>query len=171
VARVSDNQVRYRFHWKHTLVGLAALEVLTLAAEHFHADFAIAGFLFLLLVLQQSFSGDVLSAVLVSVAATICLDYYFVDPVSSFGMGRTADLFAVTAFLVTALAVTRLVGRVRAEATASRAAEEHLGNLYRLAQILLQLPSSGSGLMEAMRGPMHAFRDVFQMRAICLFDV
>jgi two-component system sensor histidine kinase KdpD len=147
---------------------------LTFLCRRLHADFAIAGFLFLLVVLVQSFSGDILSSGLVAVAATALLDYFFVDPLYTFRVARTADFLALSAFLITALVVTRLVCRVRAEAATTRATQERLAQLYRLAQLLLAVPpqtSPETTLLQAVRGPLEAFREVFGIRAVCLFDV
>src|SRR5579862_4159450 len=109
-----------------------------------HSSFAIASFVFLVIVLVQSLSGEFLACFLVSVEAVLCLDYFFVDPLYSFNIMSGEDVVALIGFLLTALLVTRLMSRISAEAEYAGRERRRLGRFYRLAQQLLAMePDSG----------------------------
>jgi PAS domain S-box-containing protein len=72
-----------------------------------------AGFFLLVAVVLLSLPDSFISSVIFSVAGAALLNYFFTEPFNSFGIGKTADLFSLVAFLVTSLAITTLVRRIR----------------------------------------------------------
>jgi hypothetical protein len=49
----------------------------TFACFTFHVNFAVVSFIFLIIVVLQSLTGDFVSSVIVSVVAFLCLNYFF----------------------------------------------------------------------------------------------
>jgi two-component system, OmpR family, sensor histidine kinase KdpD len=143
-----------------------AVALVTGICHRLQADLAIASVAFLLVVLVQSFSGDFLASVLVSIEAVAVLDYFFVAPLYSFGVLHGAAVVFLSSFLITALIVTKLVSRVRAETESARLQRERFAGLYRLAQQLLAMDPQmalGAKFLEPFRG-------VFGITAVCIFD-
>lgn len=149
------------------LPGTFAVVCVTSISVVADANFPISSFLFLLVILLQSFSGDFLSSVVVSIEAVLALDYFFVDPRYTFELANVIDVVALASFLVTALIVTRLICRVRAEAASARSQHERLVHLYRLAQELLAVAPQKTASADFLE----AFRGAFGITAVCLFDV
>jgi two-component system sensor histidine kinase KdpD len=151
---------------RHALIGSASVALLTLVCYRSHLAFAFAWPLYLLVVLLTSLSGDLVSSTAISVLAAACLDYFFVYPLLSFTVANPLNIMALVAFLVTALIVTSLVSRVRAEARVAKLQKERLDCLYRLAQQLLAMEPEmavGTRFLEPFEG-------VFGLKAICIFD-
>jgi two-component system, OmpR family, sensor histidine kinase KdpD len=143
-----------------------AVALVTGLCYRLHSGFTVSSFLYLLIVLFLSLTGDFASSIVVSLAAVGCLDYFFVDPLYSFAIGERMDAVALLAFLTTALVVTRLVLRVEAKAESAARQREHLDRLYRLAQRFLAikpLPALGTDFLDLFRG-------MFGSRAVSMFD-
>jgi two-component system sensor histidine kinase KdpD len=152
---------------KHVVVGSVAVTLLTLLSYRFHLDLASAIPLYLLLVVLQSLTGDFRSSAVVSALATGCLDFFFTEPFFSLRVTNPLHGLALLAFVFTALVITRLVSRVRAEAKSSRIQKERLDRLYELSQQLLALePEAAMG--EKFLEPFHR---LFGVTAVCILHV
>jgi two-component system, OmpR family, sensor histidine kinase KdpD len=145
-------------------VGVAAI---TVTCSQLQSSFAVCSFLFLILILVQSLTGDLPVSALVSVEAVVCLEYFFVDPRASFTIAHGEDAIALVAFLSAALVVTRLVSRVSAEAAAARLERQRQARLYRLAQQLLVIEPQ----VQLSTALPERFRAVFEMTAVAILDV
>jgi two-component system sensor histidine kinase KdpD len=151
---------------KRGLFGAASVAALTVVCYRSHLAFAFAWPLYLLVVLLTSLSGDFVSSAVISVLAAASLDYFFVYPLLSFTVANPLNIMALVSFLVTALIVTSLVSRVRAEAKVAKLQKERLDCLYRLAQQLLALePEAAVGTRF-----LEPFEGVFGLKAVCIFD-
>src|SRR5215469_13309297 len=62
------------------LRGWTAIALLTAICYRLHANEATAGFAFLSAVLLNCLDSGMAEAALVSVAAVLCLDYFFIEP-------------------------------------------------------------------------------------------
>ena len=148
------------------VLGSVAVAVVTGVLYRIQATFPIASIAFLLIILLQSFSGDFLASLVVSIEAVAVLDYFFVDPLYTFNVLRGADIAFLASFLITALVVTKLVSRVRAETESARLQRERFARLYELAQQLLGMePQTALGAIF-----LEPFRGVFGITAACIFD-
>jgi len=150
---------------QYALIGSAATGLSTLLCFRAQAGLTLVAPVYLLLVVLQSLTGDFLAAGLVSVLATACLDYFFVPPLFTFRVLQLADAFSLLTFLITALVITHLVSRLRAEVSFSRIQKDRLDRLYQLSQVLLSLEPEASE--EQLMEP---FRHLFGVRAIAIFD-
>lgn len=108
------------------LAGGLSLALLTLLGFRLGLDLPTAAFLYLILVTLLSLMGSFLGSMLFSLAAVACLSYFFAPPIFSLRVDSPRDVVLVTAFLVTALTVTRLVVTARRRAAAALAAEAAL---------------------------------------------
>lgn len=95
------------------LSGGAALALATFVCLRFRLGFTTPICLYFLIVVLLSSRSSFLSSAIVSIAAVVCLDYFFLPPIFSFELSKPADYVAFIAFLATSLVITRLVARVR----------------------------------------------------------
>jgi two-component system sensor histidine kinase KdpD len=145
---------------------LGALAVFTWLAFHLDLNLPSAGFIYLILIVLTAEYGGLLEATMTSVAAVICLDYFFEPPIFAFRVGERTDWMAFVAFEFTALVVSRLALRARAKAVEANARHEDSQRLYETArQILLLDKASKPGDFVTS-----SILQVFQVRAVILFD-
>src|SRR4051812_49139899 len=70
---------------------------------------------YLLIVLGASASAGRVLGVSLACSGFVLIDYFFQPPFGEFGVGKSIDWLALTAFLVTALVSTQLLARAQAE--------------------------------------------------------
>jgi len=151
---------------RHVALGGLGVAVITAICFPLHVDLAIPAFLYLLLVvLQSSVAGFAVSA-LVSLIAVACLDYFFVPPVLAWDINRPLDGMALLAYVATSLVITRFAAKARSAARASESKRRALAMLYDAACRLLSLEPEAA----AREGTLQILREVFHLRAACLFD-
>jgi two-component system, OmpR family, sensor histidine kinase KdpD len=129
-------------------------------------NFTVTGFLYLIIVVLQSLFGDFVSSAVVSIIADLCLNFFFIPPIFSFRVSDSSDIWALIAFLITGLVVTRLTTQVRREAEISELQRRDMKRLYELAQRLLALDPDDAAMTKAVE----LFREVFGVQAVCLYD-
>lgn len=146
--------------------GILLVGLVTFICYGLKLNLTATGFLYLIIVVLQSLLGDFVSSAIVSIIADLCLNFFFVPPVFSFRVSDSSDIWALIAFLITGLVITRLMTQVRQEAKTSELQRHEMKLLYDLAQRLLALHPDEAGLTKAVE----LFREVFQVRAVCLYD-
>jgi K+-sensing histidine kinase KdpD len=95
------------------LVGAAPLAFLTLVGLWLDLNLATASLVYVIVVALLSLWGSVIPAVVLSIIAALCLDYFFALPRFSIRIDAPEDAVAVAAFATTALVITGLVRRAR----------------------------------------------------------
>lgn len=96
----------------HAALGSVGLGLVTFVGVFLQAEAAAAALLYLFVVVLVSLRADLVAALVVSVIAILCLDYFFTPPLFRLGVGEI-DVVAVTVFGTTAFVVTHLMSRVR----------------------------------------------------------
>jgi PAS domain S-box-containing protein len=95
------------------LIGLAALALLTLVCSQLGLDSTPTAFLYLIIIVLLSLRGTFVPLAALSVVAVTCLNYFFVPPVFRLRIDNPVDALELSAFLITALVITRAVSRSR----------------------------------------------------------
>ena len=95
----------------------------------------------LLLILLLAAAWGMRYAVVLSIAATIAYNYYFLPPIRTFTIADPQNWLALFAFLVTAIIASRLSDQARDEALDARARQRELEVLFRLSRELLHSDS------------------------------
>ena len=95
------------------LLGSIVLALLTFVCFRFHARLAIVALLYLVVILLISLQGRFVVALLCSVVAVFCLDYYLTHQLFSLPVTQPEGIAAFFTFLTAALVVTTLVSRMR----------------------------------------------------------
>jgi two-component system sensor histidine kinase KdpD len=146
--------------------GILLVGLVTFICYGLGLNLTATGFLYLIIVVLQSLLGDFVSSAVVSIIADLCLNFFFVPPIFSFRVSDSSDTWALIAFLITGLVITRLMTLVRREAEISELQRREMKLLYELAQRLLALDPGEEMLMKSVA----LFRAVFDLRAVCLYD-
>src|SRR5271154_5086879 len=95
------------------LIGALAVALITLVCYQLRWNLATVGFLYLIIVVLLSITGDFFSSAFVSILAVVCLDYFFAPPAFSLWVVDRLNVVAIAAFLTTSLVITRQVSRLR----------------------------------------------------------
>jgi PAS domain S-box-containing protein len=106
------------------LVGAAGMVVLAYVAYRAQLHLLPTVSLCLLLVVLVSLSGHFVPAAVSSVAALLCVKYFFVPPLFTMRMAHARDGLAGAAFLATTLIVSGLVARLRRSLREAQAQSE-----------------------------------------------
>jgi two-component system, OmpR family, sensor histidine kinase KdpD len=151
---------------QYSALGGFVIGVITYIGYLCRLNLASAGFLCLILVVLLSFYGSMISATFHSIVAVACLDYFFTTPFLTLWVDDPRNILALAVFLTTSLAITFQVTRVRREKQQSHLQRKEVKRLYELAQRLLSLNPEDIDPPRLLT----LFRDVFSLRAVCLFE-
>jgi two-component system sensor histidine kinase KdpD len=146
--------------------GTVVIGALTAICYALRLDLTVTAFLYLIVVVLQSLMGDFASSAVVSIIADLCLNFFFAPPLFSFRVSDSSDFWALVAFLITGLVITRLTTKVRREVQVSELQRREMQLLYELAQGLFALDPREDILTRSVA----LFRSVFDLQAVCLYD-
>ena len=131
-----------------------------------HVNFSTTGFLDLLIVVLVARMSGFWEATVTSLAALICLNYFFVPPVYTFYVADPQNWVALLTFESTALLVSRLSIQMEKEARTAILERRRMEKLYELSRrTLLMNPQQSPGAQIVAQ-----IRDVVQVDAVALFD-
>jgi len=106
--------------------GCAGLALMTLVCFQLNVRGAVAGLLYMTVIVLVSLRRRLVPAVLVSLVAVVCLDYFFVDPIFRLRLAESLDVAALVAYLATAVVITGLLSRVQRSVDDLRGSEARL---------------------------------------------
>jgi len=102
------------------------------------------GFLYLIAILFLATSWGLTEAVVASVLAVLCFNYYFFPPVGTFTVEDPQNWTALFAFLVTAITASRLSEKARRRALEVLERQQEVERLYALSRAILLIEPSQS---------------------------
>lgn len=117
-------------------LGLAAIVVLYRLFAHSTPTTVALTLLLYILVLAARWG--LRYAIVVSIAAAACFNFFFLPPVGTFTIADTQNWVALFAFLGSSIIASHLSNRIRQEARQAKAREHELGMLFELSRSLLQ---------------------------------
>src|ERR1700722_16907424 len=103
-----------------------------------HANAATAALSMLLLILFLAARWGLRYAIVTSIAATLCYNYFFLPPIGKFTISDPENVLALFVFLISSVFASRMSNRIRQESEEARARQAELEVLYRLSRALLQ---------------------------------
>jgi two-component system, OmpR family, sensor histidine kinase KdpD len=121
---------------------------------------------YLLVVLFVASLGDILSAVVTSVAAMLCFNYFFLPPVGTFTVADPQNWIALFAFLAVSVVASRLSTAARAKAQEALDRRNELTRLFDLTRDIL-LTTEREGAFSAIARHV-ARRFELEVFAICV---
>ena len=131
------------------LLGSVAIALLTFVCFRLQVRPGIAALLYLIVVVLLSATDAFVPSVFVSIIAVLCLDYFFIPPILSLGVGNPLDIVALVAFLGVAWLITRLMYLRRRAEEALENANSELET--KVQQRTAQLARANDGLRDEMR--------------------
>ena len=132
--------------WAAALVSLATVTALGSIAR---MNPSTIGFVYLIVVLLTSVWGGLLVGTVVSIIATLCYNFFFFAPLYTLTIAEPANWFALAAFLVASVTVSRLVVAARVQADKAEQRRTELETLYGLSIDLFTATNRVGALGEA----------------------
>jgi two-component system sensor histidine kinase KdpD len=143
--------------------GLPAVSMLYYTVR---ANTTTAALTYLLLVLGAAVLWGLPEAILASVLSVLCLDYYFLPPVPSFGIDDPQNWVAWGTFLITALVVSQLSTRLKKRAQEATQRQREIERMYALSCRLMQ-GSAANALAQGIPGQV---AEIFGCPGVAFFD-
>jgi len=121
----------------------------TYGALRLRTNAATAGFAFLITILGIAVMTDLATALISSVVATLCYNYFFFPPIGTFTIEEPANWAALISFFIASLVASRLVLRARTQAEHAEARRREVEALYALSIDLFTATNRVGALGEA----------------------
>jgi PAS domain S-box-containing protein len=102
------------------IMGSFLIALVTWVCFALGVNFSATAFVFLIVIVVLSVLDSFISSAIFSAVAVASLNFFFVEPLFTLDVGEVNDLITLVAFLVTSLAVTSLIRRVRSLGEAQR---------------------------------------------------
>ena len=122
--------------WFGATVGLAA--IVGLYARLLHVNQTTVALTFLLFILFLATRWELRYAIVTSLAATACYNFFFLPPLHTFTVADPENFIALLVFLITSVVASRMSERIRDETRAGLVRQSELEILYSLSRSLLQ---------------------------------
>lgn len=146
-----------------------------------HVNVTTVALTLLLFILLLAAEWGLRYAVVVSVAATLCYNYFFLPPIGTLTISDPQNWLALLAFLATAIIASRLSERARHQASDARSRQRELEVLFRLSREFLQsenlaslldsIPAAVVNVSAAQSGILYLLEGHRLFRAGYVFDV
>jgi two-component system sensor histidine kinase KdpD len=125
-----------------------------------------AGFAYLLGILAIAASWGLVEAIIASVAAMLCFNFYFLPPIGQFTIADPQNWVALFAFLATALVASHISDREKRQFREAHLRQTQTEQLYALSRfILLTNPTQSVGRQAAQH-----IAEIFDCPAVALYD-
>ncbi|HEV8435570.1 MAG TPA: DUF4118 domain-containing protein, partial [Thermoanaerobaculia bacterium] len=131
------------------LLALVIVIAVTAAALRVGANAATVGFAYLITILGIAVWTNLATALVSSIVATLCYNFFFLPPVRTWTIQDPANWVALASFFVASLVATRLVVRARNEAQEAEARTKEISALYALSIDLFTATNRVGALGEA----------------------
>ncbi len=134
-----------RPRWGHyagdSALSVAGVSLITsvIAVAHLYPIIPTIAFVYLLLVLTLASTRGLYAAILTSLLAFLCFDFFFFPPPYTFLVTKAEDLFTLVVFLTTAIITGQLALALRRRAEQASSRERELRLLYEQVQELVLL--------------------------------
>src|SRR5712691_6775662 len=145
VERTALSETRAEPRWEHYIsdsaLAIAGVSLITtmISVAHLYPRIPTIAFVYLLLVLTLASTRGLYAAILTSLLAFLCFDFFFFPPPYTFLVTKAEDLFTLVVFLTTAIITGQLALALRRRAEQASSRERELRLLYEQAQELVSL--------------------------------
>src|SRR6266498_2685765 len=137
---------------RNTFRALAAqlvVAAVTFVALRLGANAATVGFAYFITILGIAITTNLITALISSVVATLCFNFFFLPPVRTWTIQEPANWVALGSFFVASIVASRLVLRARTQAEEAEARRKEIETLYDLSVDLFMATSRVGALGEA----------------------
>jgi two-component system sensor histidine kinase KdpD len=134
---------RVGIHMLRVLACLVLVSAITwIAFSVLNVNALIAGFAYVLAVLVVAARWGLTESFVTSVAAMLCLNYYFLPPILSLTIADPQNWVALFVFMVTAITASQLSASVRKRAAEAQARRIEVERLYQLSLSLMLIDNT-----------------------------
>jgi two-component system, OmpR family, sensor histidine kinase KdpD len=146
--------------------GIAVVAAVTfLGAWALPVNATTEGFLYLIAILFLATGWGLTEAVVASVAAVLCFNFFFLPPVGTFTIEDPQNWIALFAFLVTAITASRLSAQSKRRALEVLEQQQEMERLYALSRAILLIEPSQSVAKQVA----NHIAEVFSAPAVVLY--
>ena len=150
-----------------TLTALGLIAAITILLFRFlHLNATTAGFLYLVAILVTAAAGGIVESTIASIAAMLCLNYFFLPPVGTLTIADPQNWVALFAFLATALIASQLSARAKRRTQETFARQHEIEKLYSLSRALLLADASRPMGQQVVQRVAQAF----ELPVVALYD-
>jgi len=125
-----------------------------------------AGFSFLVAVLVIATWWGLGEALVASVVAVLCFNFFFFEPLGTFNIAEPENWVALLAFLVTAVIASELSAAARRRAQEAEARRQEMERLYALSRSILLAAPTRSAVKQIAEQTV----EIFELRAVAVWD-
>jgi two-component system, OmpR family, sensor histidine kinase KdpD len=118
---------------------VAVSAVTYLCFSFFRVNPLVAGFAYLLVVLVVAANWGLLESTVTSIAAMLCLNFYFLPPIQTLTIADPQNWVALFVFMATAITASQLSARARQRAIEAQTRQAEVEQLYALSRSLMML--------------------------------
>jgi two-component system sensor histidine kinase KdpD len=136
ISQVNSKRFISIARWIASAIGLAA--IVAFYRLVFHVNQTTVALTLLVLILFVAANWGLRHAIVTSIGATLCYNFFFLPPVDTFTISDPENLVALMVFLITAVFASRSSDRIREESLEAKKRQSELEVLYRLSRALLQ---------------------------------
>jgi len=147
-------------------LSLAGLAAIAFAAHVFPVNVTTVAFASILLVLIVASTWGFIEASILSIAATLILNFFFLPPIGTFTIADPQNWVALVTFLTTSLIASRLSTIAKRRALDAIERQQHIERLYSFSRAILLMDSSESLPAQLIR----KLADIFQFNLAMLYD-
>jgi two-component system sensor histidine kinase KdpD len=162
-----DAAFRRPFSITGLAAGMGGVAIVTgVCSQLLPVNASTAGFLLLLVVLGVATTSGFRVSAVVSVAAMLCFNFFFFEPVGTFTIADPANWVALFTFLLVALVASHLSDRAQKQAAEAKRRQQETEQLYALSRsILLTETSRPIGTQAAQ-----SIAQIFDSPAVMILD-
>jgi two-component system sensor histidine kinase KdpD len=124
------------------------------------------GFLYLITILLIATKWGLREAVLASIVATLCFNFFFLPPVGTFTIADVQNWVALFAFLVTSLIASQLSERAKRRTMEVESRQTEIERLYALSRAIL-LTDAKQPIAKQIAGEIAA---IYQVPSVAIYD-
>jgi len=126
-----------------------------------------AAFCFLIIVLLSAYFGDLIIAIITSLAATLCFDYFYFPPVGTLHIYAFADWISLVAFLLASVIISRLTASAAESKKNATELNATVLQLTKLGEYLSSIPDDQLELPVIAKGVLDIFSLEFCSIYVC----
>lgn len=124
------------------------------------------GFLFLITILLIATKWGLREAVLASIVATLCFNFFFLPPIGTFTIADAQNWVALVAFLVTSLIASQLSQRAKRRTVEAESRQTEIERLYALSRAIL-LTDTKQPIAKQIAGEIAT---IYQVPSVTIYD-
>jgi two-component system, OmpR family, sensor histidine kinase KdpD len=148
------------------LLSFSGLAAIAWGARALDLNATATGFACLLLVLIAASAWGFIEALILSIAATLALNYFFLPPIGTFNISDTQNWIALFTFLTTSLIAGRLSTIAKQRALDAMERRQDIERLYAFSRAILLMDNTEPFGTQLIR----KLADIFQLQAASLYN-